>query len=155
ALRLVEAGDAVEERGLAGAVGTDEARDDAFIDGEIHPVQHRVSGKSERQVRELQQRGHQRCPPAGQMPLGLNSMISKSPTAKTSSRMSPRSRSSSGPRTTMKAPSTTPGILPMPPRMTAIRISTDCSKEKLSGEIAPRLTAKKAPPTAPKMAPMT
>ena len=55
----------------------------------------------------------------------------------------------------MKAPRMTPGILPMPPRITAIRISTDCRNEKLSGEIAPRLTAKNAPPTEPKMAPTT
>ncbi len=55
----------------------------------------------------------------------------------------------------MKAPRMTPGILPMPPRITAMRISTDWVKEKLSGEIAPRLIAKTAPPMAAKMAPMT
>src|SRR5690606_15304091 len=133
ALRLVEAGDAVEERGLAGAVRSDEAGDGASRDAEIDAVEDGVAGKAEGEAGELQQgrAGHRRCPPEGQMPLGRSSMMSSRPTAKTSRRKSPTSRSSSGPSTTRKAPSTTPGILPMPPRITAIRISTDCSKEKL------------------------
>ena len=49
----------------------------------------------------------------------------------------------------MKAPRMTPGILPMPPRITAIRNSVDCWNEKLCGEMAVKLTAKNAPPIAP------
>ena len=47
ALRLVEAGDAVEERGLAGAVRADEAGDGAGVDREVHVLQHAVAGKAE------------------------------------------------------------------------------------------------------------
>src|SRR6185312_7436155 len=81
-LRLVESGDAIEQRGLAGAVRPDQTGDGALADGEIDILQYGVSGKSEGDPVELEE-GHQRLPPLGQMPLGRNSMISRSPTANT------------------------------------------------------------------------
>src|SRR5207244_8402744 len=54
----IEAGDAVEQRGLAGAVRTDQPEDDALLDGE-GDVQIRFHAAEEAaDIADLEQRGH-------------------------------------------------------------------------------------------------
>jgi len=88
------------------------------------------------------------------MPWGLKIIMAISTTPKTSMRMEPISRKTSGKSTSDRAPTTMPGILPMPPSTTAIRIVADCMNWKESGEMAVILAAKKHPATPANTAPI-
>jgi hypothetical protein len=55
----VDAGDEVEDRGFAGAIGADKAAKLAFIDGEVHGVDSNEAAKADRGRIELEQGGHQ------------------------------------------------------------------------------------------------
>ena len=54
ALALVDAADAVEDAGLAGAVGADQREQLAGLDGERQPVQHGEAAEAQGQVLDLQ-----------------------------------------------------------------------------------------------------
>jgi hypothetical protein len=71
-----------------------------------------------------------------------------------SSRYSAKSRRISGIPTRNTAPITTPGMLPIPPRMIAASTVIETRSSKLSGVTTERLTAKNAPERHPTAAPM-
>ncbi len=77
-VRLQEAGDDVEDRGLARAVRTDQAGDAALLDGEAAILQRMQSAEAMVEAGDLQIRGHSRSPAR---PCGRNSMnaISSTP----------------------------------------------------------------------------
>jgi hypothetical protein len=55
---LVDAGHEVEDGGLAGAVGADEAAEFALADGEVHGVHRGEAAELDRGLVELEERGH-------------------------------------------------------------------------------------------------
>src|ERR1700742_937065 len=144
--RAIGAGDDVERRGLAGAVGADETDDlpggdfERKIGQRMHAAE-RLGDAVELQARRRDQ-GHARD-------LGKakrNSARSSRPWRRTSSipikrapnaakRQSARKRRYSGRITSSTAPASAPGATVEPPRMTASTKSIERSNEKLPGSI--------------------
>src|SRR5690606_21629593 len=170
--RLVEAGQAVEHRGLAGAVRPDDRGDLALVRGEREVVDRDQAAEAHGQVLHLAQRRariHGRSgPPAAipalpcrrmvgarwaNRPRGRHTMIMTMAAPNMSMRNCSNSRPNSGRRISAMAANTTPIWLPMPPSTTIARIRADSMKVKLSGLMKPWRVAKKEPPNPPNMAP--
>src|SRR5271163_444081 len=169
--RLVEAGKAVEDGGLAGAVRSDNGGDLAGIGSERQIVDRDQPAEAHRQMLDEEQRlpdfvgaGHgaaerrvwrrsegSRCPKS---PRGRHTMIATIAAPKISMRNSAKARPNSGKVTSRIAASTTPIWLPMPPSTTIARIVADSIKVKLSGLMKPCRVAKKQPAKPPSIAPM-
>ena len=81
----------------------------------------------------------------GHRPSGRTSIIRVSPRPKIVNPYCAYSRSTSGTTTRMIAPSTTPGMLPIPPSTTIARIVIDSSRMKLSGLTKPWRPKKMTP----------
>src|SRR5690606_20679486 len=77
----------------------------------------------------------------GHSPDGRNSMTTTSSTPKIRKRHSEKSRSSSGASDTNSAPMITPGVEPIPPSTTAMRMSAEYRNRKLFGLMADRWVA--------------
>src|SRR5579883_332510 len=179
--RLVEAGDAVEDGGLAGAVRADDRGDlvaigdgREILDGDEPAEAHIEMLDLEQRLlavdRELRERHG--AAPAGagtgsprrwrrtvgarcaSNPRGRQIMMPTIAAPKASMRKSARSRPSSGMQTRTRAARTTPVWLPMPPSTTIARMIADWMKLKLSGLMKPCRAPKKQPAKPPNMAPM-
>src|SRR5439155_4231786 len=121
----VEAGDAVEQRGLAGTIGADQSKDDAGLDGEGDVLVCLHAAEEPADVPHFEQRRHlaaaflrSRCAMKPRKPSGMTRIttITRIPyTSRCACAMEARSASEISTRTT--APSTGPATVPMPPMM--------------------------------------
>src|SRR6185437_15302026 len=171
--RPVEAGDAVEHRGLASAVGTDQRGDlfrgrskgqivdgddaaethDQMIDREdglAHPCPS-LTRSEEIACARLRNTVGARWPIS---PRGRQIINSTMAMPNTSMRYCSRPRNSSKPPIMAIEASATPSCEPMPPSTTMASTSADSWKVKDSGEMKPWRVAKNAPAKPPNMAPV-
>src|SRR5690606_8911810 len=161
--RAVEAGEAVEHGGLAGAVGADDGGDGARVGAKREVVDrgHALEAHAQPLDRE-QWRAHEGARSGrrsvgsrqASRPCGRQTMISTMAAPNASSRNCANSRPNSGSSVRNSAASTTPTWLPMPPSTTMATMVADSTKVKLSGLMKPWRVAKKAPAKPPNMAPM-
>src|SRR5690606_14135966 len=158
ARRPVEAADAVEHRGLAGAVGADDGQDLAVADVERHAIDRLQAAKAHAEVADFQQRrthglssrwGRLR----GSRPWGRQIIIRTIRPPKISMRYSLNSRASSGSRIITTAARMTPNWDPMPPSTTMARMMADSMKLKDSGLTRPWRAANRQPAKPAKLAP--
>src|SRR5262249_14949428 len=174
--RVIEPRDAVEDRGLAGAVGADERCDVAALRREAHIIDRDQAAKPHAQVLDgkdgIGRRAHER-PSATRSagtslalpsetegvrvatsPRGRQIMISTMAMPNTSMRYCANSRNSSKAPSMAKAAIATPSCEPMPPSTTIASTSADSEKVKDSGLMKPWRVAKNDPAMPPNMAPM-
>src|SRR5690606_35118743 len=164
--RLVEAGEAVEDRGLAGAVRADDRGDLALVGGERKIRDGNEAAEAHDEVLDLEQRRARAHAPLpfgwsrtegsrwARSPRGRQTMIATIAAPNSSMRNSANWRPNSGRVTRTIAARTTPVWLPMPPSTTIARMIADSMKVKLSGLMKPWRVAKKAPAKPPSMAPI-
>src|SRR5581483_4837522 len=127
----VHPGDAVEQRGLAGAVGADEPVDAARLERERHVVHRRDSAEALHHPVDLEDRGHWRssaraqmvrgrlyfCWSTPRMPRGISSTTATMMAPNRSwCRYTKRAHTASWNRNSTVAPSTGPQIVPLPPK---------------------------------------
>src|SRR5207302_11350632 len=148
----------VEQRGLAGAVGADQAENFAGADGKRDFRKRLHAAKALGDALGSQER-HAACRPVssrcltaeGSRPAGRNSITSTSARPKTSMRITSGSTSCrpnsascsgwtvqrriSGTKESSSAPRITPQMLPMPPSTTIATTMIDSTSTKLSGEM--------------------
>src|ERR1043166_1081611 len=173
AVGRVDPGEHVEERGLAGAVGADQAEDFPGRDLERHFAQrlHAAEALADPRRAEPAHEVSSRLRTAeGSSPAGRNSMMSTSASPKISMRMTSGSTSSrpnsascsgstvqrriSGTNESSTAPRITPQMLPIPPSTTIATTMMDSTRTKLSGEMNPCIAENMPPARPPKLAPM-
>src|SRR6266480_1178421 len=166
----------VEERGLAGAVGADQAENFAGADGKRDFRKRLHAAKALGDALGLQER-HAACPMSsrfltaeGSRPAGRNSITSTSARPKISMRITsgsiswrPNSASCSGATVQRRlagtndsssAPRITPQTLPMPPSTTIETTMIDSTSTKLSGEMKACMAENMPPASPPKLAPI-
>src|SRR5882762_859565 len=166
----------VEERGLAGAVRTDQPENFAAADGKRDLGKRLQAAKAFGDAVGLQKR-HAACPMSsrfltaeGSRPAGRNSITSTSARPKISMRITSGSTSCrpnsasctgwtvqrriSGTKESSSAPRITPQMLPMPPSTTTETTMIDSTSTKLSGEIKACMAENMPPARPPKLAPM-
>src|SRR5437879_4427628 len=171
---LVEAGDAVEHGGLAGAVRPDQRGDHAplgakrqIVDGDNAAEAHRQMIDPENAIAAhpwpsltrsdemawlcCRKTVGARWPISPRGRQIINSTIAR---PNTSMRYWSRPRNSSKPPIMVRAASATPSCEPMPPSTTIASTSADSWKVKDSGLMKPCLVAKNAPAKPPNMAPV-
>src|SRR5690606_26291913 len=118
-----QAGDQIEHRGLARAVGPDEPEDGALGNGDVHVLQHMQAAEA---LRHGIERQHQallfdaalrlRSRAGSQMPRGRNSTIRTRMMPLAISRKSAKPRRTSGSSVRIRLPAMGPPRLLMPPR---------------------------------------
>src|SRR5207248_9529539 len=166
--------DAIEHRGLAGAVRADQRGDVAAAGGKRQVVDRDDAAKAHRQMIDDKDRiiAHP-CPSLTRSdeiawlrsrktvgarwpisPRGRQIISSTMARPNTSMRYWSRPRNSSKPPIMASAASATPSCEPMPPSTTMASTSADSWKVKDSGLIKPCRVAKKAPAKPPNMAPV-
>src|SRR5260221_473669 len=176
-IRRVNAGEQVEQRGLARPVRSDQSKDLAARDRERNVLQRADAAEALRNVLDLQQGAHAAGTESsrfltaeGNSPAGRNSMISTSARPKISMRITsgsmswrPKSASCSGATVQRRisgtndsssAPRITPQMFPMPPSTTIETTMIDSTSTKLSGEMKPWIAENMPPARPPKLAPM-
>src|SRR5690606_37340508 len=137
----VEAVQAVEHGGLAGAVGADHRHDLPFPHGEVHLVDGQQSAEAHAQAPDFQQRAahgfNSRCGRCmGNRPCGRQIIMTIMVRPKISMRYSLNSRISCS-ITMTTAAKMMPSCEPMPPSTTMARIIADSMKVKDSGVTSP------------------
>src|SRR6266480_4173672 len=164
----------VEERGLAGAVRTDQPENFAAADGKRDLGKRLQAAEALGDAVGLQKR-HAACPMSsrfltaeGSRPAGRNSITSARPKISmriTSGSISWRPNSAScsgstvqrrisGTNDSSSAPRITPQTLPMPPSTTIETTMIDSTSTKLSGEMKACMAENMPPASPPKLAPM-
>jgi hypothetical protein len=133
----VKAGQAVEHRGFAGAVGADQRGDRVAFDRQIHVAERLDAAKVHHQMLNLQDCvAHGATPLRGAKlvrlilisPRGRQIIIATISTPNNSTRYSAKLRNSSGATVSTNAASTTPMVDPIPPSTTIARINADSKK---------------------------
>src|SRR5262249_39606724 len=174
--RMIEAGDAVEDRGLAGAVGSDERGDVSALRRETDVIDRDEAAEPHAQVLDGEDRigRHAHCRASATTsagtsfglprktegvrvatsPRGRQIMISTMATPNTSMRYWANSRNNSKAPSMAKAAMATPSCEPMPPSTTMASTSADSEKVKDSGLMKPWRVAKNEPAMPPNMAPI-
>src|SRR5262249_24218182 len=174
--RMIEAGDAVEDRGLAGAVGSDERGDVSAFGREAEIVYRDEAAEPHAQVLDREdgvgRRAHWRASATtsagtslglprkteavrvATKPRGRQIMINTMARPNTSMRYWENSRNNSNATSITEAATATPSCEPMPPSTTIASTSADSEKVKDSGLMNPWRVAKKDPAMPPNMAPM-
>src|SRR5688572_6583905 len=172
----IDAGEDVEERGLASAVRPDQAVDLACGDGKRDIVQRLDAAEALGRALD-EQKAQATCSSSsrfltaeGSSPAGRNSITSTSARPKSSMRITSGSTSMrpkiaccagstvqrriSGMNDSSSAPRITPQMLPIPPSTTMDTTMMDSTSTKLSGEMNPWMAENMPPATPPKLAPM-
>src|SRR5688572_4720017 len=172
----VDAGEDVEERGLARAIRADQAVDLACGNGKRDLVQSLNAAEALGRALD-EQKAQATCSSSsrfltaeGSSPAGRNSITSTSARPKSSMRITSGSTSMrpkrasctgvtvqrriSGTKESSSAPRITPQTLPMPPSTTIDTTMIDSTSTKLSGEMKAWIAENMPPATPPKLAPM-